>query len=122
MSDKTGSEGCGQQLRDSGWGRRYPVSRPRPSQRRNNALESLEEYIVWGCWELKRKFRFTLTTSADPSWKASFTYEDPEPDSMVLDGILNGHHLKISLRRTDMDQFLLLNRGFNMINQTLLKR
>ena len=41
---------------------------------------------------------------------------------MVLDGTLNGHHLKISLRQTDMDQFLLLNRGFNMINQTLLKR
>ena len=24
---------------------------------------------------------FTLTSSSDPSWKASFTYEDPEPES-----------------------------------------
>ena len=74
------------------------------------------------CCSASSRFRFTLTTSADPGWRASFTYEDPGPDSMVLDGTLNRHHLKISLRRTDMDQFLLLNRGFNMINQTLLKR
>jgi uncharacterized membrane protein YphA (DoxX/SURF4 family) len=65
---------------------------------------------------------FTLAIPTKPHWKASFTYEDPGPDSMVLDGTLNGRHLKISLHRTDLGQFLLLNRGFNMINQTLLNR
>jgi hypothetical protein len=33
------------------------VSRKEPSQRKHSALDSLEGYIVWGCWELKRKFR-----------------------------------------------------------------
>ena len=28
-----------------------------PSQRIDSALESLEGCTVWGCWELKRKFR-----------------------------------------------------------------
>jgi len=27
------------------------------SPKKNSALESLEGCIVWGCWELKRKFR-----------------------------------------------------------------
>ncbi len=65
---------------------------------------------------------FTLTAPSDPYWRASFTYEDPEPDRMILDGNLNGRHLKISLGRTDMNHFLLLNRGFHMINQTLVNR
>src|ERR1019366_4639991 len=33
------------------------VPSPGPSQRKNSALDSLAGYIVWGCWELKRKFR-----------------------------------------------------------------
>src|ERR1019366_3327175 len=35
------------------------VPSPGPSQRKNSALDSLAGYIVWGCWELKRKFRFS---------------------------------------------------------------
>jgi len=34
-----------------------PVPSPGPRQRKNNALDFLAGYIVWGCWELKRKFR-----------------------------------------------------------------
>jgi hypothetical protein len=34
------------------------VPSPAPSQRKNSAMESLDGYIVWGRWELKRKFRF----------------------------------------------------------------
>ena len=68
------------------------------------------------------KKTFILTLSADPSNTARFTYEDPEPDRLTLDGNLNGHHLNMSLHRTDMAQFLLLNRGFHMLNQTQVKR
>jgi hypothetical protein len=61
---------------------------------------------------------FDLTMSSDPSWKANFTYENPEPNRMILDGNLNGRRLHVSLKRTDLAQFLLLNRGFHMINPT----
>jgi uncharacterized membrane protein YphA (DoxX/SURF4 family) len=71
--------------------------------------------------DLTRK-TFTLTVPADPSGKASFTYEDLEPNLMVLDGNLHGRHLNMRLRRTDMAQFLLLNRGFHMINQSMMDR
>jgi uncharacterized membrane protein YphA (DoxX/SURF4 family) len=65
---------------------------------------------------------FTLTAPSDPYWRASFSFEDPNPNSMVLDGNLNGHRVKMTLRRTDMDQFLLLNRGLHMITQSMMKR
>ncbi len=65
---------------------------------------------------------FTLTSPVDPNWKGAFTYEDPEPNQLVLDGNVNAHHFSVRLRRVDMSQFLLLNRGFHMINQTQVKR
>jgi uncharacterized membrane protein YphA (DoxX/SURF4 family) len=68
------------------------------------------------------KKTFTLTVPPRPSWKATFTYENPEPDRMILDGDLNGRHLNMSLHRTHMAQFLLLNRGFHMINQIPMTR
>ena len=36
---------------------RYPCHALDPAKENIRALESLNGYIVWGCWELKRKFR-----------------------------------------------------------------
>ena len=65
---------------------------------------------------------FTLTTPADPNWRATFRWEDPGPDHIVLDGNFNGQHVTASLSRMDTLHFLLLNRGFHMISQTMVKR
>jgi uncharacterized membrane protein YphA (DoxX/SURF4 family) len=65
---------------------------------------------------------FTLTTPADPYWAATFRWEDADPNHIVLDGNLNGQHLTARLSRMDTTKFLLLNRGFHMINQTQIKR
>ena len=65
---------------------------------------------------------FTLAIPTDQRWKARFTYENSEPNRMILDGNLAGRHLNMTLHRTDLTQFLLLNRGFHMINQTMLER
>ncbi len=56
---------------------------------------------------------FTLTAPSDLRWKASFTYEDPQPNQLVLDGNLNGRHLNMTLHRVDMGQFLLLKSRFS---------
>ena len=66
---------------------------------------------------------FALATPGDPSQtKARFTYEEPDTDHMLLDGTFKGRHMNLSLRRTDMSQFLLLNRSFHMINQVVDNR
>jgi len=65
---------------------------------------------------------FTLAKINDPDWKATFTYEDPEPNRIILDGQFDGHQVNASLTRVDLSQFLLLNRGLHMISQYPLKR
>ena len=65
---------------------------------------------------------FTLTNPTDPTWRAIFSYEDPEPDRIVLDGYFNGQHVNANLSRMDLSRFMLLNRGFHMISQAPLKR
>jgi uncharacterized membrane protein YphA (DoxX/SURF4 family) len=66
--------------------------------------------------------KFTLTNPADPTWRATLTYEDPEPNRLVLNGNFGGHQVNANLSRMDLSQFLLLNRGFHMVNQMQLKR
>ena len=57
VSDKTGWEGRHQQL-GARIGIVWTLSRALgPAKENNYALESQKGYIVWGCWELKRKFR-----------------------------------------------------------------
>ncbi len=63
-----------------------------------------------------------LTVPAQPSWAATFSYEEPDPDRLVLNGNLNGKPLNMTLHRTDMAQFLLLNRGVHLVNQAANKR
>ena len=63
-----------------------------------------------------------LTVPEQPGWKANFTYKEPDPDHMVLNGDLNGRPLNMTLHRTDMGQFPLLNRGLHMINPIPDKR
>jgi hypothetical protein len=59
VSDKSGWEERSQQFRDPRWGRQGPVPSPWTQPKKNSALEPLEGCIVWGCWELKRKFPVT---------------------------------------------------------------
>jgi len=48
--------------------RQDPVPSPALSQRRNTAPESLEGYIVSGCWELERKFQFYNKRGTAEQW------------------------------------------------------
>ncbi len=61
---------------------------------------------------------FNVTKQEDPEWKASLTYERPEPDLLVLAGTFEDRNVRAKLRRVDPSNFLLLNRGFHWINET----
>ena len=64
MSDKTAWEGRDQQL-GARIGTVWSLSRALgPAKENNYALGSLDGYIVRGCWELKRKFRFKVKAKA----------------------------------------------------------
>lgn len=52
---------------------------------------------------------------AQPSSIAMFTFEQPAPDRLTLNGQLNGHPVTISLQQVDLNSFPLRGRGFNWV-------
>jgi hypothetical protein len=56
--------------------------------------------------------------SLPPPVAFGLTYEQPEPDRLVIEGTFDKHQLKVRLHRVDQSEFLLLNRGFHWINET----
>jgi hypothetical protein len=56
-----------------------------------------------------------LTKRNGGPWRASFTFERPSSDRLVLDGTMDGYTLQLRLRRVDFDTFRLLNSRFRWI-------
>jgi len=53
----------------------------------------------------------------DPTGKAAFCYQQPEPDLLAMEGTFDGGKVRAQLRRANMPKFLLVNRGFHWINE-----
>ena len=47
----------------------------------------------------------------------TFTFVEPEPDVLVVDGDLGNRQIHARLVRYDLSQFLLLTRGFNWVQE-----
>jgi hypothetical protein len=55
-----------------------------------------------------------LTKPDDPAWQATVSYQEPESGSLKLEGTLDGHTIRASLRRVDESQFA-LRQGFRWV-------
>ena len=56
-----------------------------------------------------------LTKRNGGTWRASFTFDWPSQDRVVLDGTMDGYKLRLRLRRVDLDTFRLLNSRFRWV-------
>ena len=54
-----------------------------------------------------------LTKSGDKNWRASFTFQQPAGDHLILDGRMDNHQVHMELQLTDRNSFLLVSRGFH---------
>ncbi len=54
-----------------------------------------------------------LTKSDDKNWTASFTFQRPAEDQLILDGRMDNHQVHMELQLTDRNSFLLVSRGFH---------
>lgn len=64
----------------------------------------------------------TLTKQNTPAWKAQFTFQQPQPSVILLDGEMDSHRIQAKLRREDSAKFLLTSRGFHWINEVPYNR
>jgi hypothetical protein len=58
-----------------------------------------------------------LTKSDDKNWTASFTFQRPAGDQLILDGRMDNHQVHMELQLTDRNKFLLVSRGFHWIQE-----
>jgi len=63
------------------------------------------------------KGSMVLIKRDDPNAKFSFAFQQPAPDVMTLQGVLEGHKIRTRLLRKEAQSFLLTSRGFHWINE-----
>jgi uncharacterized membrane protein YphA (DoxX/SURF4 family) len=63
-----------------------------------------------------------LTKGDDKRWKATFTFQRPAQDQLILDGEMDGRRIQMLLQLTDRDKFLLVSRGFHWTQESVFNR
>ena len=63
-----------------------------------------------------------LTRGDDKSSRASFTFQRPSQDRLILDGEMDSHNIHMQLQLVDRNKFLLVSRGFHWIQEFPLNR
>jgi hypothetical protein len=58
---------------------------------------------------------FDMRKSGSRRWRAQFSYEQPSPDRLRLDGTMDGHRLELKLRQLNPDTLRLLNSRFRWV-------
>jgi len=56
-----------------------------------------------------------LTKGSSRNWRATFTFERPSSERLIVDGEMDGHQIEAQLRRVDFEAFPLLNSSFRWI-------
>jgi len=59
----------------------------------------------------------TLSKRDDPKWTATFSFQQPAADRMVLQGEMDGKKVQMRLELFPRERFLLVSRGFNWIQE-----
>jgi len=68
------------------------------------------------------KRRLALTKFDDKTWWSSFAYQETQPGLLALDGTLDGHKTRLTLRREDESSYRLISRSFHWINESPFNR
>ncbi|HEX3153741.1 MAG TPA: DoxX family protein, partial [Candidatus Angelobacter sp.] len=63
-----------------------------------------------------------LTKGADKNWKANLAFERPVQDKLIVDGRMEDHQIHMELQLTDRNNFLLVKRGFHLIQESAYNR
>jgi hypothetical protein len=64
----------------------------------------------------------TLTKPADKNWKATFSFQQPDPERLILDGQMDGHKVRMETRLFDRNNFLLVKTGFRFVQEVPFNR
>jgi len=58
-----------------------------------------------------------LSSFTDKNWKANFSFAEPTPSQLVLDGTMDGKKVHAQLELLDRSKLLIVSRGFHFISE-----
>ena len=76
-----------------------------------------DSFVPYGASVNLPEKTLALTKSDDKNWNASFTFQRPAEDQLILDGRMDNHQVHMELQLIDRNSFLLVSRGFHFINE-----
>jgi len=74
-----------------------------------------DSYAAYGVTVNEAQRTLSLTKGRSQTWQSAFTCERPRPDRLILDGEMDGYHLRAELQLVERDTFRLLNSRFRWI-------
>lgn len=81
--------------------------------------DSFERYPV----KIDQKTKtFALSSMTDKNWKANFSFTQPFPNELIVDGVMDGHKVHAQMQLFDRAKFLLVSRGFHWISERPFNR
>jgi hypothetical protein len=82
------------------------------------AFQRLDDsYVPYGASVNLQERTLALTKKDDKNWRASFTFQRPAGDQLILNGRMDNHQVHMELQLIDRNSFLLVSRGFHWIQE-----
>ncbi len=79
-----------------------------------------ESFAPYGASVNLQERTLALTKSDDKNWTASFKFQQPAGNQLILDGRMDNHQVHMELQLIDPNSFLLVSRGFHWIKESPL--
>jgi hypothetical protein len=81
-----------------------------------------DSFVPYGASVNLQERALDLTKSDDKNWNASFKFQRPAGNQLILDGRMDNHQVHMELQLTDRSSFLLVSRGFHWTQEAALGR
>src|SRR5947208_9049709 len=72
-----------------------------------------DSFVPYGASVNLPERTLALTKSGDKNWRASFTFQRPAGDQLILDGRMDNHQVHMELQLIDRNSFVLVSSGFH---------
>jgi hypothetical protein len=79
-----------------------------------------DSFVPYGSTVNLPERTLALTKKADKNWAASFTFQQPARDQLILDGRMDNHKIHMELQLIDRNSFVLVSRGFHWVQESKL--
>jgi hypothetical protein len=68
------------------------------------------------------KRTLTLSKGTDSTWKPVLAYERPSPTSLTFEGDVDGKRVRMAMTHHDLNDFMLISRGFHWVQEYPINR